>query len=63
MDAPYIEELKKETALLEGGKKSKIEDGKSWADLLKTLNVDYSSKLLDHERDDARKAEATHKVL
>ncbi len=62
LDAAYIEELKSESALAQGGRKRKIEDGKTWNDLLKTLNVDLS-KLLDHEKVDARKAETTHKIL
>jgi hypothetical protein len=36
LDAAYIEELKKESSLAEAGRKRKLDDGKSWADLLKT---------------------------
>jgi len=63
LDAEYLEELKKEAALAEPGRKRGAEDGKSWEVLLKNLNVDNATKLAEHEKADAKKAEATYRTL
>jgi hypothetical protein len=62
LDASYIEELKKEASLFAENKKRGTEDGKTWEELLKVMNVDISS-LLKHNTADAKKAEETLKAL
>jgi hypothetical protein len=62
LDAIYIENWKTEAAFSAAGRKRKTENGKSWEELLKIMNVDVS-RLLEHDKADSQRAAATIKAL
>ena len=62
LDAEFIEELKKDSVLSKEGMRRRVEDGKAWEELLKSMPVDLS-KLLDHDKADAKRAGAILKEL
>ena len=55
LDAEFKEELKKDFALSNEGTRRRVEDGKGWEELLKSMPVDLS-KLLEHDKADAKRA-------
>jgi hypothetical protein len=62
LDAEFIEELKKDFELSKEGTRRRLEDGKGWEELIKSMPVDLS-KLLEHDKADAKKAESILKEL
>jgi hypothetical protein len=62
LDTEFKEELKKDFALSKEGARRRQEDGKGWEELLKAMPVDLA-KLLEHDKADAKRAEAIFKEL
>lgn len=62
LDAEFKEELKKDFALSKEATRRRGEDGKGWEELLKNMPVDLS-KLQEHDKADAKKAETILREL
>ena len=62
LDAEFTEEIKEEFALSKAGMRRREEDGKGWEELLKGMSVDLS-KLREHDKADAKRAESILKEL
>ena len=58
LNAEFVKGLDKDFALLQERRNRRVEDGRSWQELFKGMNIDFS-KVLEHDVADAKKVEET----